>query len=318
MAYAFTKSGYTPPSAKDPRNFSLEKAQPAAPFPVSYKTDISPIGVFMQEKLSDCVENGITFVKKYHEYKNTGKTLDLSRRSLVIPTVQMDGFPLDDGTNIQNALSIAHKRGIAESVYINDNHQVDEATFVNPAVMTTSVVANALTHTIGNYAFVTDLTANGLKNAIYQNGVVVIAALINQNWWTDVQGNVTWEKDKILPIRPPITHDPKVDSSLSGHVVVLYGYDDTYFYGVNSFSSDWGDRGYFYFKVDELPFIFEAATIVDLTPMQVQTLKQTQQEVQQIATVVNSLPKNPNPVAVSVLSEALTLISNFIKTVFKI
>jgi hypothetical protein len=318
MPQPLVKTGYQPPTTIDPRNFIYEKAIAPAPFPPSYKTDISAIPVFMQSKVPDCVENAVTFVKKYHEYKTKGAVTDLSRRFLAIITVQRDGFPLDDGTNLQNALYEAHSTGICESQYLADDHSLPTATFASTSFLTNNAYANATMHKIASYAFLSDKSVNGLKNAIYQNGVVVVGAIINQNWWTAKDSSVSWNALDILPIRPPTTRDPKVDPTLSGHAFVLYGYDDQYFYFVNSFGPTWGEQGRGYFKVDEIPFIYEAATIIDLTAIQIQTLKQTQQEVQQVADVIETLPPNPNPVVLSALSQILILISNFIKLIFNV
>lgn len=280
MAHPFDSTGYMPPKVVDKRNFILEKAQAVAPFPASYKTDISMIPVFDQKKIPDCVENSITFVKKYHESKSVSPAPDLSRRFLATWTVIRDGFPISEGTSVQNALYEAHKRGICESQFLADDHTLDEKTFTDSVKLTPLANANGVKHTIENYAFLSDTSANGLKNAIYQNGLVVVGALINQNWWTDANGNVSWDAKDILPIRPPTTKDASVDTTLSGHAFVLYGYDETYFYFVNSFSTDWGQGGKGYFGVNEVPFIYEAATIVDLSPQTVQAItQQTQQAI---------------------------------------
>ncbi len=168
-----------------------------------------------------------------------------------------------------------------------DNHELDVATFSNKAALTDAANANGTQHTIASYAFVTDLTANGLKNAIHQNGVIVVGALINQNWWTNAAGLISWRKEDILPIRPPATHDRSVDTTLSGHCFVLYGYDEQYFYFVNSFGVEWADNGLGYFKVDELPFVYEAATVIDLTPAQIQALKDDIQAAQDALVTVD-------------------------------
>ncbi len=273
MSRPFGVTGYTPPKRPDVRNFPLEKAQAIAPFPASYKADISTLGVFDQSKIPDCVENAITFVKKYHIKRDYNLLLDLSRRFLAIWTVVKDGFPLDEGTSVENALYEAHKRGICESVFLADNHDLDINTFASRSALTDAANANGTTHTIASYAFVTDRSVNGLKNAIYQNGVIVVGAIINQNWWTKSTGEVSWRKEDLLPIRPPKTRDPKVDTSVSGHCFVVYGYDEQYFYFRNSFGVEWADNGDGYFKVDEVPFIYEAATIVDISPEKIQELK---------------------------------------------
>lgn len=251
--------------------------------------------VFHQKQIPDCVENAITYVKKYHELQSSGSLPDLCRRFLAILTIVKDGFSIDEGTNVENALYVASHNGICTDLYLPDNHDLSIADFSQRNAISMDAMTDGLKYKIQNYAFITDLTANGLKNAIHQNGLVIVGALINSNWWTDTRGNISWERADILPIRPPKTHDVTVDPSLSGHCFVLYGYDQDYFYFVNSFGSEWGEGGSGYFAVDEIPFIYEAATIIDITKEQVQALKDVTQDVAQVKQVINNIdPKSPN------------------------
>lgn len=316
MAEAFLNTGYKPPKKEeiDSRNFSLEKAQAPVPFPTSYKTDLSALPILMQAKLPDCVENAVVEVKKYHELKTKGTLYDLSRRSLAIPTVKIDGTPFSNGTNIQVALNVAHNQGIAESQFCVDDHSLSEGTFISMPLSADALV-NAATHKIQSYAFVTDLSANGLKNAIYQNELVIIGMHIDENWWTSPSGEVSWSSGDVLPLRPPTPNSP----SLSGHCVVLYGYDETYFYLINWWSDQWGNRGYGYFGANDLPTIYEAATIVDLTEEQIQALKIAQNATQQVQEVIHNInPASPNtPQVVSLLGQVVAALTKLVASIFK-
>ena len=263
----FPKStGYRAPVAPDPRNFILEKAQPVAPFPVSYKTDLTALGVYDQYQIPDCVENGITLAKRYFDYKSNGVVTDLCRRFLAKYTVQLDGFPISQGTDVETALKVASNgsqgKGICESALFPDDHTLDETTFIS-GVPTAEAINNAKTHVISGYAFLSDKSFNGIKNAIYQNGVVILAVTLDKNWWTAPNGNVSWAMADILPLRIPTDAATK-----SGHVVVAYAYDSNYIYIWNSFSDQWGDQGHGWFGAEYCPYIGEAGTIVDFTPAQ--------------------------------------------------
>lgn len=315
MPHSFTNTGYRPPkkSEIDPRNFSLEKAQAPAPFPAVYMTDISALPVMMQGELPDCVENSIIEVKKFHELESKGILFDLSRRSLAIPTVKADGIPFSEGTSLQAALNIAHSQGISESQYCIDDHTLDINTFINTTLGPTAL-QNATTHTIQSYAFVTDLSSNGLKNAIYQNGLIIVGAHIDANWWTAPNGDVSWAAKDILPLRPP----PPASTSVSGHCFALYGYDSQYFYVVNWWSAEWGNKGYGYFGANDVPTIYEAATILDLTAEQIQALKTVQTDAQTIEKVIPTLSsQNPNmPQIVALLNQALIGLSKLLTSMF--
>lgn len=278
-------TGYRPPKAPDPRNFVLEKAQPVLPFPASYKTDLSALGVYDQEKIPDCVENAITKARQYHEYQATGAALNLCRRFLAYFTVKDDGFPISYGTSVENALKRAKNTGICDASLFPDNHSLDEVTFSTVAP-SQAAIDNAGTHKIQSYAFLSDFSAAGLKNAIYQNGIVIVGLKLDKNWWTDRAGDVTWDAGKILPLRIPTDA-----ASESGHAIILYAYDEQYFYCWNSFGVEWGQAGHGWFAADYLPFIYEAATIVDLTAEQIAQAKRANQ----IVDTIDQLQKVETP-----------------------
>ena len=324
--FAFGKTGYAPPKVVDQRNFLLESVQPPAPFPVSFKTDLSALPIMMQDQIPDCVENAVIEVKKFHDFKNKGMLYDLSRRSLAIPTVAADGSPFSDGTSLQVALNVAHNKGIAESSYCADNHNLTPEQFI-ATPLTSQAVANALMHRITSYVFLKDTSANGLKNAIYQNGLVIVGMHIDENWWTALNGNTSWAAKDLLPLRPPAANS----TTASGHCIVLYGYDETYFYLVNWWSSSWCasvtpggdlemDGGYGYFAANDLPTIWEAATIVDLTPEQIAALQTTQSQIQQVAQIIPTInPSSPNAAqTMSLLSQVIGTLSNIISSIFNL
>ena len=255
---------YAPP---DPRDYVYEKAVPVTGCPPSYMTDISAVGVYFQGTVPDCVENAVTKVKQFHTYKTTGKVLDYSRRFLVYWTVLLDAFTLDKGTVLLNALKEAKKRGICEAQYFPDDHSLDIPTF-STTVPSGVAVANGSTNTISSYCFLSDLSADGLKHAIYQNGMVIVGLHLDKNWWTNTSGDNSWIAKDILPLRPPTD-----SATMSGHACILYGYDENYFYVLNSFGSTWGNGGTGFFGKEYLPFVYQGATIVDLTPEQLKAVQ---------------------------------------------
>jgi hypothetical protein len=325
--FAFGKTGYVPPKVVDPRNFILETAQPPVSYPPSYKTDLTALPIFNQLQIPDCVENAVVEVKKFHDLKNKGMLYDLSRRSLAIETMAAEGAgadPFSDGTSLQVALNVAHNKGIAESSYCTDDHNLTPEQFIGTP-LTAQAVANALMHKITSYAFVTDTSANGLKNAIYQNGLVIIGMHIDDNWWTALNGETSWAAKDLLPLRPPAANS----TTESGHCIVLYGYDNDYFYLVNWWSSSWCasvtpggdlemDGGYGYFAANVLPTIWEAATIIDLTPEQITALQTTQSQVQQVSDIIPTInPSSPNAAqTVSLLSQVVGILSQIINSIF--
>lgn len=260
MPTPFSNLGYKPPVVKDSRNWELESVQPTQAFPSSVITDITPFKqpemVYMQYQVPDCVENAVSFALRYKMWKSTGIIPSLCRRDLAIKTVAADGVPFEDGTSLQVALSEAWSKGIGDTQYFADDHSLDNATFIGASVPQAET-DSATSAKVPGYAFLTDLSVNGLKNAINQNGIVLIGIKVSDQWWTAPNGEVSWNMGDVLPIRPIDANHPEI----SGHAIALYGYDTEYFYFMNWWSADWGDKGHGWFGVNEVPAIYEAATI---------------------------------------------------------
>lgn len=263
-------SGYKKPTVINTNLPVLEKVQSAVATPATFTTSCVPFKaieeIFYQMQQPDCVENGVTWAKKFLDWRLAGAQAttpitDLSRRSLVVPTVIADGFPYSEGTNVQTAIEQAGNVGISESQYFTDDHTLDPTTF-SATPLSPEAVANALTHKLNsNYAMLSDLSVQGLKNAIYQNGFVIIGMDVNAQMWTAPSGQVSWAAADVLPLRvPTITYPVE-----SGHCVVLYAYDEQYFYFFNWWSADWGEEGRGWFGYDYVSQITEAAVVSDFT-----------------------------------------------------
>lgn len=304
----FPPTGYTPPQQADLRNFILEKAQPVQPYPSSYKTDLTALGVYNQQSIPDCVENAVTLVKRYHIYKVSKVVSDLSRRFLAFNTVKLDGFSINNGTSLLNALKSAQKQGISESQYFTDDHSLDETTF-STTIPPQPAINNAATHTIKSYAFLSDLSEQGVKNAIYQNGVVIAGVKIDKNWWTAPNGQVSWQAQDILPIRIPTEV-----ASTTGHCIVFYAYDDAFLYFWNSFSDEWGYSGHGWVGMDYLPYIYEAAVLIDLSEEQISQLKQVTNTLTDVEKIVIN---NPNSAEIGVISKILVAIKWYLWEIFQ-
>lgn len=265
--FQFLNTGLLIPEKDDPRNWPLEAAQSPITPPASHITDITPFklpqNVYMQYSIPDCVENGVAFALRYLLWKDKAQFLDLSRRFLAIQTVQREnqmnrGIPFSQGTFLEDALWSAKNNGISETQLFDDNHQLDIKSFIG-ASLTQDSINDAQAYKLPSYAQVTDLSVNGLRNAIAQNGIVLIGIKISDSWWTAPDGTTSWAMSDVLPIRPPTTQHPVV----SGHCVALYGYDQDFFYFMNWWSGQWGYKGHGWFGVNDLPQIYQAFVVGD-------------------------------------------------------
>ena len=129
---------------------------------------------------------------------------------------EIDGLPNMAGTFLRIAMKVLQKQG---------------------AKPKDGLESEAIKYRIGGYAKVDDVSFEGLKKAIYVNGILIAGFTgSNQGWQTAY-------------IRPP-----KVGETLWGHAIALIGYNKDYIIGQNSWGDTWGDKGLFYIPKDYLPF----------------------------------------------------------------
>ena len=111
-----------------------------------------------------------------------------------------------------------------------------------------------------------DLSFDGIKKAIYENGLVLLGVHVGNEWWTAPNGNSSWQEADILPLRPPKVR-------ISGHAILAYGYDENYIYFRNSFGSTWGREGDGYFGANYASQVYEGWIFKDLAPEVVAEMK---------------------------------------------
>ena len=142
---------------------------------------------------------------------------------------KIDGIPNMAGTYLRIVLKILQKQGAKP---------IDQPE------------SEAIKYRIGGYAKVDDLSFEGLKKAIYVNGIL-LAGFIGSN--------TGWQSAYIKP--------PKAGEKTWGHAIILIGYNKDYIIGQNSWSKNWGDKGLFYVPKDYLPF--EAWTVLTDRPNEI-------------------------------------------------
>ncbi len=64
---------------------------------------------------------------------------------------------------------------------------------------------------------------------------------VGKEWYTDITGKVTWDKNKLQPLRPPKT-------VISGHAITESNYDGNSFRVANTWGYEWCDGGTAYFQ----------------------------------------------------------------------
>ena len=209
-----------------------------ASIPKKSITDISMIPVLNQKQLGACVGHAHAIIHAYHEYKETGNIKLFSPRYLYALSKKIDGLS-GEGTYPEITAKIQKEKGCATELKIPNNTDLSHLDYIN-ITETDDVIADAYPYRNKGYAEPT-YTKEGLKQAIYQNGLVAITISVG-NYGTRIR-----------------------KGSLGLHRVVAYGYDGDKFYFRNSWGNNWGlnGDGYFYWNDQELSDLMVFTDIPD-------------------------------------------------------
>jgi hypothetical protein len=287
--FPFENLGHLP-SPKDNRDFTIDKVNKvigyaAAPIPVPYFTDLSKIPVLMQSHQPACVSHVTSAGMMFQD--NGAYSFDYSPRFLHALCKKEDGVPDQDGTYYRQAFKEAQTYGVADNAQFPNDVALPLADYKDASLIPKSAYDVAKDRKIKSYVMLTDLSFAAIKQAIYQNKLVLLGVKLGQEWWTATNGITSWLPADILPLRPPA-------SIVSGHAVLAYGYDEKYIYIRNSWSTDWGQNGTGYFGIEYNPFIQEAWTFMDLAPEVVANLKTQLSLAQRILQLLSDWIKGRN------------------------
>lgn len=276
------------PSPKDERDYKLHEINAkigyAPATPVSYLSDISQLPVLMQGTQPSCVGHATAAGMMWKD--NGAWSWDYSPRYLYDLCKRDDGDP-NEGTFYRQALKEANSYGVCDNAEFPNDVTLPYATYVNWNLIPANAFSVASDRKVQTYVSVQNLTFQSIKDAIYQNGVVLLGVEVGKEWYTSVEGIGSWVAADVLPVRPPAT-------VISGHAILAYGFDANYIYFRNSWSTEWGNEGNGYFGINYMPFVQEAWTFMDLDPVVVNQVKQQEltwiQKAQQlIQTITNFL-----------------------------
>ncbi len=265
-------------SPLDPNLWTLASVGAPVQYPDSCKIDLSWRTASMQNQIGCCV--GCTGEECVAQivHNLTRSTEELSYRFVYALAKGMDGLE-EQGTYPSLVASIIKNYGVPLAKFCPNESTLDHETFVfnrkmkdkNSIIATLGQEAydDAQTRKVGAY-FTVPLTQDGIKQAVTyannNNGLVMILRSVGNTYWTDAEGNLTWDKDKILPVRTPMT-------ITSGHEESLYGYDlepktnRLRIYWLNHWSPKWADNGRGWEYADAwLPLIKEIRVVVAALP----------------------------------------------------
>jgi hypothetical protein len=203
------------PSPKDKRDFPIGQIQQPVIIPEVFMPSYSLV-TYNQSKQPSCTAHATTWMINYNELMENGSNNTYSPRFIYALSKRDDGIPEQDGTYYRQALKEAQNYGVCLDPLFPNDTNLDRTTYNNATLITQPAYDDADIRRIKSYASVGTSFA-GLKQAIYQDKVVLLGITVDENMYTDIFGNVTWDEKKILPLRVP-----KVLTN--GHAVVAIGY----------------------------------------------------------------------------------------------
>lgn len=194
-----------------------------------------------------------------------------------------DGNPVEVGTDMRSIFESLTRTGPIDFNLLGNDASLSLFDYAHPTI-TPVMNANAVTHKESGYGFADDFTFNGLKQYIYDHGVIILLFRVGKEFWTAADGTPSWQEKDIMPLRTP-------KQVVSGHFVVCHSYDEKYIYFLNSFGPTWGRGGHGYFDESYLPFINDAGTLIKLLFSKDLYYGMTDPEVKQLQQILNRNPK---------------------------
>jgi len=266
----------------DPRDWPLAAAGASTTYPKEAFIDQSFMFVTMQDTHGCCVGcTGEEGLRKMF-YVKTGVQEELSFRFLYAMAKCLEGtkgyeqFPRtlgpNDGTYPALMAQVMRKYGTCLAKFCPNDTKLSSEDFCYGRKLS-NIPAAAIEDAAKRKSgadFAVPVSVDGIKQAINyakdNNGIVMILRRVGDTYWKDKNGNSTWDKNRILPIRAP-----QIVSS--GHEEFLYGYDEEpgtgriRLYWLNSWSTEWADNGRAWEYLDEwIHLIGELRVVVAEVP----------------------------------------------------
>lgn len=238
----------------DGRDFQLGHVQAPAEIPVEYKPDkFFQLVPLMQGHEPACGGFSLAKLLNYLRlYAPSPRFAFMAEKS--IDTVN----PPEDGTTLRTIGAAAKNLGVCSDSLVVDDISLPASEYADLSKASDEAKTNAGEHKEDSYFFLDDLSFEGIKQAIFQNGAVIIAMQVGNEWWTP-----SWNAADILPLKPPA-------EVVSGHFIVAGAYEADKIWVINSWSDKWGDKGFAYFGADYVPHIMNGLALKTI-PRSVQT-----------------------------------------------
>jgi hypothetical protein len=234
------------PRPKDKRDYTPELLGSAVPPPQTFQSPVSTI--YMQGTYGTCGAHAGA------QIANVLTGIVSSPKYLWKRIKQIDGFGLNDGTDMRSIFKVLQTNGVCELSLMDDSLEQTIQQYSDPGEITPNEDVNAATHKIGAYGFIDNPTVAQIKQSIATYGVVILLVDCGDGWW--------------LPSWGPQNNPLHVGNFVGHHFIAATGYGMILIDGPNSWSTLWGDKGMFNFDSTYIPHVIELgfATLPTATP----------------------------------------------------
>lgn len=223
------------PDVPDKRDHILMLPVAAVPMPASLDLRPGMPAVYDQGDLGSCTAQAIATICQYAALRQKGEKLrnrTPSRLFIYFNERWLEGtIPYDSGAYLRDGFKAIHRWGLVTEGYWP--YKIQKFAHLPPP----SVYRRAEINIVSEYARVPQ-NLNSLKQALNQVGPVVFGFAVYESFMFYDKGVLAMPEYR--------------EEMLGGHAVVLAGYDDekNAFLVRNSWSSEWGENGYFWMPYD--------------------------------------------------------------------
>jgi hypothetical protein len=243
----------------------------ASPTPAVWQpSDALNVPITMQNKEPACGGYAVQYslvLKLYRQLVAAGKAGEyqpLSSRSAYAVEKFIDGFGLNTaGTTIEAVAKVRVLWGICTELLFPSDVTLDPVTFGSYNLMSDQAKADAIARaTKESYFFLGNKPSlQTIKDAIYNFGDVILELQVGDEWWTALDGTVSWNAaDILLPsLRPPKT-------VVSSHFVDAMAFDESSISFPNEWSKAWGNNGWGNFQKNYVPYIVNGVAFKAVPP----------------------------------------------------
>jgi hypothetical protein len=256
----------------DKRDIDLGAVQAPVTRPETNFSDVSQLPTYFQGNQPACGAHAGTWFKVRKDTRDTGTPANYTPKFTWNDIKTFDGYALEVGTDMRSIFKSLQKTGACDYALLPNTVEESIESY-GRTPLTQAMKDNAVTKKTGNYAFLQDLSFEGVCDAVYQNGEVILLIKCDSGFFR----NTT----------------PTFTQPLYGHFVVAYNrFDKDYIWVKDStekdpqFSVKKIHRRYF-----QPQFIREGGTAVNLPPIVVKVATSRNDIIRQLINLYTLLLK---------------------------